>query len=442
MRYLGNVLATKMLATTALVIVASAAQAGHHANFDGYTLRVKLIGGAQYEPLYKLIPEWEAATGAKVEILSRKSHFELDREMKQDIAAGNIDYCAFANHTNFAPQYVSMTEPLDKLISAETMGAFSPLVVRHATVNGKLLSLPRHSDVSNLYYQKSLYENAENKTAFKAKYGYDLAVPQTWAQASDQAKFFTDAPNRYGTHFAGKDEGLTGRFYEMLVAEGGALFDKNWNPTFNSEAGIRALNWFVDLYSADAVPAGTTNYVWDDLGLGFAAGAVAWNLDWAGWAAYFNGADSKIGGDVGVALAPAGSSGKRTGWSGSHSFSVTQACDNKKAAASFITFLTDHDAQMVEARRGLLPTRTQVWDDVIAEFKAEGNDFMVEVFDIWGASMAEHAFTPPLIAEWGEVSNILWPNLQAAILGDKSVEEALNDSAKKVREVMEDAGHL
>ncbi|MEM9230647.1 MAG: extracellular solute-binding protein [Pseudomonadota bacterium] len=432
----------KTILTTTALVAASTATAQELGNFDGYTLRVKLIGGAQYEPLYTLIPEWEAATGASVEILSRKSHFELDREMKQDIAAGNIDYCMFANHTNFAPQYDTMTEPLDDLVSADVVAAFSPLVIEHATVNGELFSLPRHSDVSNMYYQKSLYEDADNQAAFKAEYGYDLAPPATWAQAADQAKFFTNAPDMYGTHFAGKDEGLTGRFYEMLVAEGGALFDENWNPTFNDEAGVRALSWFVDLYAANAVPAGTTNYVWDDLGLGFAAGAVAWNLDWAGWAAYFNGDDSKIGGDVGVALAPVGEGGKRTGWSGSHSFSVTKACDNKEAAASLAMFLTSHDAQMVEARRGLLPTRTDVWTDVKAEFEAEGNAFMVEVFDIWSVSMAEHAFTPPLIAEWGEVSSILWPALQSAILGDVSPEDALNDAADEVREVMEDAGYL
>lgn len=331
----------------AAVIAAGPSVAQDYGNFDGYTLRVKLIGGAQYEPLYALIPEWEAATGAKVEILSRKSHFELDREMKQDIAAGNTDYCMFSNHTNFAPQYDVMTQPLDGLISADVLAKFSPLVISHATVNGALFSLPRHSDVSNMFYVKSLYEDEANKTAFEAKYGYALTPPETWAQASDQAKFFTAAPDRYGTHFAGKDEGITGRFYEMLIAEGGALFDDKWNPTFNSEEGVRALNWFVDLYEAKAVPAGTTNYVWDDLGLGFAAGAVAYDLDWAGWASFFNGSDSKIGGDVGVALAPKGSSGKRTGWSGSHSFSMTKACDNQAAAASLITYLTGHDAQMV-----------------------------------------------------------------------------------------------
>ncbi len=53
----------KILATAAVLAVASTASAGE---YDGYTLRVKLIGGAQYEPLYKLIPEWEAATGARI----------------------------------------------------------------------------------------------------------------------------------------------------------------------------------------------------------------------------------------------------------------------------------------------------------------------------------------------------------------------------------------
>ncbi|SHJ13551.1 carbohydrate ABC transporter substrate-binding protein, CUT1 family [Shimia gijangensis] len=426
----------------ATLMAASSVSASDYGSFDGYTLRVKLIGGAQYEPLYTLIPEWEKATGATVDILSRKSHFELDREMKQDIAAGNTDYCVFSNHTNFAPQYDVMTEPLDGHISADVLADFSPLVVSHATVGGKLFSMPRHSDVSNMYYVKSLYEDADNQAKFKAEYGYDLTPPATWAQASDQAKFFTDAPDRYGTHFAGKDEGITGRFYEMLVAEGGVMLNDDMSPAFNSEAGVRALNWFVDLYEAKAVPAGTTNYVWDDLGLGFAAGAVAFNLDWGGWAAYFNSDDSKISGDVGIVLAPAGSSGKRTGWSGSHSFSMTKGCDNQAAAASLITFLTSHDAQMLEARAGILPTRTQVWDDVIAEFKAEKNDYMVEIFAIYSDSMANHAFTPPLIAEWGEISNALWPRLQAAILGDKTAQEALDEAAEDVLEVMQDAGHL
>ena len=413
-----------------------------NAQFKDYTLRVKLIGGTQYEPLYAEIGKWEEETGATVEILSRKNHFELDREIKQDIASGTIDWCVASNHTSFAAQYGNIYANLRDILSEDVLNAFTPLILDHSTVDGRLVQLPRHSDVSNLFYQKSLYEDAENQRNFKREYGYDLAPPETWEQVSDQAVFFADPPNFYGTQYVGKDEAITGRFYELLVAEGGALFDDEWMPTFNSDAGVRALTWFVDLYNAKAVPVGVPNYLWDDTGAGFASGTVALNLDWAGWASYFNDPEnSKVAGDVGIIRAPKGSSGKRTGWSGSHSFSITESCDNKEAAASFITFLTDHDRQMVEARKGLLPTRIEVWTDAIAEFNSTGNQYLVDIFNTYRTSLAEDAFTPPLIPEWIEVSNVLWPKLQAAIVGDMSAKEALDDAAEEALIVMEDAGY-
>ena len=95
------------LAASVLALAGIVASGLAHADdeYKGYTLRVKLIGGVQYEALYTRIPLWEKQTGAKVEIISRKSHFELDRELKQDIASGHIDYCVSSNHTNFSAQY-------------------------------------------------------------------------------------------------------------------------------------------------------------------------------------------------------------------------------------------------------------------------------------------------------------------------------------------------
>ena len=90
------------MALAALMATSAVAQEMDYGNFDGYVLRVKLIGGAQYEPLYAEIPKWEAMTGATVDVLSRKNHFELDREIKQDIAAGTLDWCVGSNHTSFA----------------------------------------------------------------------------------------------------------------------------------------------------------------------------------------------------------------------------------------------------------------------------------------------------------------------------------------------------
>jgi multiple sugar transport system substrate-binding protein len=437
-----NTLGRLALCTALTGLALPAAAQDDWGSFPGYTLRVKLIGGAQYEPLYATIAEWEAATGATVEILSRKNHFELDREIKQDIAAGTLDWCVGSNHTSFAPQYGNIYTDLNALIAPEVLAEFTPLMLQHSTVDGRLVQLPRHSDVSNLYYQKSLYEDADNQAAFEAEYGYPLTPPETWAQVRDQAMFFANPPDFYGFQYVGKDEAVTGRFYEMLVANGGAFLDDEMRPAFNSPEGVAALQFFVDLYNAGAVPAGVPNYLWDDTGLGFASGTVALNLDWGGWAAFFNDpANSQVAGNVGVIRAPAGDAGIHTGWSGSHSFSITETCDNMEAAASFVTFLTSFDRQMIEARMGILPTRTAVWDAALAEFEGAGNAYMVEVFSAFRTSMAEDAFTPPLVPEWIEISNVLWPELQAAIVGDKTAQEALDAAAEEADMIMQDAGY-
>lgn len=434
MKQLCSSSALALVAAMGLVTVAHA-----DGEFAGQTIDAKLIGGQQYEALYARIPEWEAKTGAKVNIVSQKNHFELDKEFKADIAAGTISWCVGSNHSSFASQYPSLYADLTALVPAETIAGFVQANIAAATLDGKLVMLPRAQfDVSALYYQKSLYADPAKAEAFKAKFGYDLKVPETWNELRDQATFFADPPNFYGTQYAGKDEAIVGRFYEMVVADGGKLFNDDFSPAFNSDAGKEALHWFVDLYKAGAVPPGTTNYLWDDLGNGFASGTVALNLDWPGWSGFFNDpAASKAAGNVGVAPAPKGSAGVRTGWSGFHGFSVTEACANKEAAASLVDFLTNEDSQKMESAAGPLPSRTAVWDYVIEQAKAD--PYKSEVLAAFQET-AKTAFAVPATPYWIEATNLIYPELQAAILGDKTVDQALSDASDAVDGLMRENG--
>ncbi|MES0885211.1 extracellular solute-binding protein [Roseibium sp. SCP14] len=430
-----------LAACSALVSFAELGVAADYGSFPGVEIDAKLIGGQQYEGLYGRIADWEAATGAKVNIISKKSHFEIDKEVKSDMAAGTTSWCVGSNHSSFAPQYEGLYVDLADFVPAEEIAEFVPGNIKASTVGGDLLMLPRAQfDVSVLYYLKSNYEDPEKAKAFEVKYGYPLAAPETWEQVKDQAIFFANPPNFYGTQYAGKDEAIVGRFYEMLVAEGGQYLGDDLRPAFNSEAGQRALQWFVDLYQAKAVPAGTTSYVWDDLGQGFASGTVALNLDWPGWAGFFNDpASSKAAGNVGVAVQPMGSV-TRTGWSGHHGFSVTSDCAHKEVAASLVRFLTSEESQLAESAGGSLPTRSAVWEANLAKANAGDDAFRAEALAAF-AEGAKYAFAVPPIAEWVESTNIVFPELQAAIVGDKSVEQALNDAAEEVDEMMQDAGH-
>ena len=202
------------------------------------------------------------------------------------------------------------------------------------------------------------------------------------------------------------------------------------------------MNWFKDIYDAKAVPAGTINYTWDDIGAAMAAGQLAVDLDWPGFAGFYSDPNaSKIASELGFATAPKGTAGIRGGWSGSHSFSVTQQCDNKPAAASFAVFMTNDESEMMEAQAGNLPTRTATYPAVKEWFKANDKAFMVDMFSAWEASLGE-ARTPPLIAQWIEVSNVIWPNVQAAIVGQKPVQQALDDAVADATTIMQDAGLL
>jgi multiple sugar transport system substrate-binding protein len=429
------------IAVSVLALAGLVATTGARADneYKGYTLRVKLIGGVQYEALYTRIPIWEKETGAKVEIISRKSHFELDRELKQDIASQHIDYCVSSNHTNFSAQY-SIFRDLKGLFPATYLAAFAPALLKQSEVKGQLVQIPRSTDIEALYYNKAAYADPENRDAYKKKFGQDLAPPKNFAEFTQQATFFTKAPNFYGTQFPGKDEALTGTFYSLLVANGGQLFDAKMKPVFNSPAGVKTLDWFVNLYKTGVVPKGVPSYVWDDLGNNFASGKVALDLDWPGFASFYNDPKtSKLAGNVGVVRAPLGAANKRPGWSGSHSFSITKVCTRPEVAASFIQFLTSKDSQLVEARLGSIPSRVDAQQAIVQEFKAKDDHFMADAVATFSQAAKEDSFTPPRIAQWNEISNALWPELQKAIIGDETSQQALDKAAKKVTDIMQDA---
>ncbi len=146
-------------AVAPLLIVSGLASAGNlPGSFPGVTIDAKLIGGQEYEPLYARIADWEKLTGAKVNIISKKNGFDLDKEIKSDIASGNITWCVGWNHTSFAPQFTSLYTDLTPLIPTDEIAKFVPSNIKAATIGGKLEMLPRSQfDVSAIYYQKSVY---------------------------------------------------------------------------------------------------------------------------------------------------------------------------------------------------------------------------------------------------------------------------------------------
>lgn len=408
----------------------------------GVTIKMANIGGGQYEKLYEAIPKFEAETGAKVEIVFLGDGFEIDRKLKQDFSAGTVDYDVAWDHTSFFSQYVNFLEPLDNLFTKEELADFTPRVLDFGRRDGQLWLIPRHADISVVHYRTDLWNAPKNQAQFKAKYGYDLAPPKTWDQLYQMAAFFNDPPTMYGTEFAGKEEGLSGRFYEQLVANGGAFFDDQFRPIFNDKIGVRTAQQFVDAYAQKIVPPDVTSLIWDGVAQNFCQGKIAIYTEWYGWYSYFQDPKScPVAGKFDLVRQPVGDAGVRSGWAGAHGFSIVKTSQNKEAAAALVKFLTSEKVQYDEAKLGFLPVRTSVWKRLIDDAANSDDPLARKRLEIAQTQIEEDFFTPPLIAEWIPFSNILYPKLQAIILGDVPVQQGLDEAVAEAQKLMSEAGY-
>lgn len=420
------------------------ADAGLDKDLSGVTLRLATIGGQPYEAMYESISRFEEATGATVEIVFLGDGFEIDRYLKTSYASGTVDFDVAWNHTSFMSQYVDFIEPLQDYFTAEELAPFSQAIISSATIDGNLQLIPRHADISAMHYRTDLFEDADLQAKFLEAYGYELLPPTTIEQMYDMSEFFVgEGAIDYGTQFAGKEEALAGRFYELLVANGGNYFDTDFNPTLDSEAGLATAQWMQDLYANGLIPADTPNLLWPEVAQNFCDGKVAFYLEWYGWYSYFQDpASCAVAGKFDLTRGPQGlAADKHTGWAGAHAFSVTRASENKEAAVQLVKFLTSERVLYDEAKLGVLPVRDDVWARVIAD--ASGSEVALDTarLELAQLQISEDFFTPPLFADWITFTDTWYPILQGIILGDSSAEDGTAQASEDTRALLEDFGY-
>jgi multiple sugar transport system substrate-binding protein len=415
-------------------------------SLKGVTIKCAFIGGANYEEMYKAIPKFEEETGAKVEIVFKGDGFQIDKKLKIDFAAGTVDYDVCWDHSSFFTQYIDAGGiiPLESYWTDEELSDFIPMILDSGKKDGHLWIIPRHFDISALHYRTDIFGDPDIRVKFKKETGTDLKVPETWDEFQKTALGLQKIlpAGIYATEFAGKEEALTGRFYEILTSEGGQFFDKSWKPAFNSDAGVKAATMLRNLYKAGAMPPGMTNFVWEDVAKNFASGNIAMYTEWYGWYSYFQDPkSSKVAGKFDLARQPMGDGNIYGGWSGQHAFSITKASKNIPAAVALIKFLTNYDQQYNESKLGFLVTRNSVWDKNIEEAATSSDPLAVKRLKLAKLQAAEDFKTPPLVAQWLPSSDILYPILQAIILGDKEPKAGLDEAAAAADKLMHEAGY-
>jgi multiple sugar transport system substrate-binding protein len=388
-------------------------------------LRAAFVGGPMYDPLYDVVPAFEAQTGTRVEIVTRLPHPELNAFVKQALEQGErLDL--ISTHTKYAPSQVRWLRPLDGLLETALVADLLPRPLELARIDGQLYQVPRNLDVRLLHYRRDLLADA----------------PGTWSELFDAASAITrpesnGKPPLYGFLFPGRDSGLFGMFYELLVSAGGDLFDHDLHPAFDSPAGRWAIEQIVDLHNRRRVtPRQLPQWHYDEISASFRAGHAALISDWPGsYHLYRDPSTCAVASEVELALLPAGPAGLRAAYSGCHSFAVPRTAANAALATLLIAHLTSFDAQLGEARRGAIPCRASALAAVRTEAAADQAEARR-----WQllADTEPTMIIPPRFASYPQCEDALWRNVQRAMTGDVSPSDALRRAATDVQTIVAD----
>jgi multiple sugar transport system substrate-binding protein len=297
--------------------------------------------------------------------------------------------------------------------------------------------VPANSCIMFYGYRKDLFENADEKADFKAKYGYDLVVPKDWKSYRDIAEFFTRKKGEmlagekldrdfYGVAISGKrHDATTCEWLNYAWSFGGGIFDESGNVAINSDKNIQALEYYNDLKKY--APPGVTNATWDEQTTNLAQGVAAMGIIWNDSAPSLENPDeSLVKGKMGYDAIPVGE--QPAAHYGAWSYFIPAKSKNPEAAWVFMQWFNTPEVQKNIALDGAFPNLYTTY-----------NDPDLDVLPYWEASKKayEISSTRPRIPEWNEMNEELM--LQVSnVMGDLSTpKEALDKCQKKYLELLD-----
>jgi multiple sugar transport system substrate-binding protein len=385
------------------------------------TVRAALVGGPMYDPLYDRLPQFVSETGLAVEVVVQLPHPELNAWVAETFANGEADVDLLSTHTKYAPSQAQWLSPLGHIVPAADLKDLLPRPAEQSHVGGQFLQMPRNVVVRLLHYRTDLLPDP----------------PDTWDRLADDAARVATA-SVAGFLFPGRDSGLFGTFYELLVDAGGALFDAALSPAFESDAGVRAVAYLTDLHRTRRVtPPALPDWHYDEISSQFRAGRAAMVCDWPGsYHLYRNPDMCGVADRVSLALLPAGSSGIRSAYGGCHSFAIPRASRNPEGGAALLRYLTSFDAQLGEARRGSIPARAsalaRVREESAQDPAARSRWRML-------AESERVMIAPPRFAAYPRCEDAIWRAVQRSLMGEWSPAEAVAHAATDVRRIVSEA---
>ncbi|MDK2897060.1 MAG: multiple sugar transport system substrate-binding protein [Candidatus Atribacteria bacterium] len=216
-------------------------------------------------------------------------------------------------------------------------------------------STPWESRVWVLWYREDFVESVGAKVPLDL---YELAEI-----AGDIRRNY---PNVIGFAWGLATKSLGAEFIEtfipLLYGAGGELVDENGNAAFNDEAGIRVMEWLRALFvKYEATDLSVLSMDADDVLSGFQAGTIAMSVEGT---MRVSTARSALGDKLKTAFVPSFESSEPSpGYTAGQTLGIGTNSQHPDIAWKFIEHMLSPEIQLIFAKGGILPVRSQVYND-------------------------------------------------------------------------------
>ncbi|KPQ37611.1 MAG: putative chitobiose transport system substrate-binding protein [Phormidesmis priestleyi Ana] len=342
---------------------------------------------------------------------------DMETKILAAVSAGNAPDVVNLN-PNFASQLASKGAwlTLDDKLSPEDQAMYLPKIWEATQLNGESFGFPWYLTARITLYNTDIFKAAGI-----------TEPPATFEELAEVAKTVKEKTGKYAFFITFVPEDAAD-VLQSFVQMGVPLVDDAGQAAFNTPAGKAVFQYWTDLYQNDLLPREVLTQ----------GHAQAVQLYQAGETAILtSGAESL---DTIATNAPSvaaatkgtpqitGSTGKKN--VAAMNLVIPESTDVEAAAIKFATYVTNDANQLEFAKQAnVLPSTVEAMkDSYFSEVSAESTP--VEVARSVSASqLGDAAVLIPAMEDVKALQKIIYDNLQASMLGSKTVDQAVTDAA-------------
>lgn len=293
----------------------------------------------------------------------------------------------------------------------------------------RILGLPYHDGPECLIYRQDLLADPQHQRAFAERFGRPLAVPRTWSEFVDAARYFHDPDaGLYGTTLAAFPDAHNTiyDFHLQLWTRNGSALTADGAVRLVSPEAAAALEFYRALIN-DASLMHPRARELDSVqsGLEFAAGRIALMVNWFGFAGMCETIpDSQVKGQVAIDTIPSLTGRESASLNVYWILGIARGCARPELAYRFLRHCASPAADKALTLDGGIGCRRSTWED------ADVNRQIPFYRDM--ETLHAVARELPRLPQWHQVTGIIDELVLAVIDAPTPVAELTRNAQRRI----------